>query len=198
MEAWNVTDMLGVLFLGFGIVDGYRKGLVKKGASLIISLVTLSVVYLVSPYVAKFFEEILPEALSLEKLAGADSEIYRILVLSGFEEEAEAYVQAFAARILSLVVTYVVAKFFLRTVILSLEILVKVPGLSLTNRLMGALLGLLLQLMALWMIFLVLLIFSGTEWGSYTQDLVQHSFWVKYLYENNFLLLIGILLILGI
>ena len=31
----NIADLAGFLFLGFGLLDGYRKGLVKKGASLL-------------------------------------------------------------------------------------------------------------------------------------------------------------------
>lgn len=198
MEMWNLADILGAIFLGFGILDGYRKGFVKKGTSLVITLVTLLAVYLVSPYVAEFFEGILPAALSLEQLTGTDSEIYRILVLSGFGEQAENYVYSFVARILAMVATYVVVKLFLRTVVLSLELVTKVPGLSLLNRLLGAGLGLIQQLLMIWLFFLVLAIFSSTGWGSSVCELIQESSWIINLYENNLLLLIGILLILGI
>ena len=34
MDIVNIADLAGFLFLGFGLLDGYRKGLVKKGASL--------------------------------------------------------------------------------------------------------------------------------------------------------------------
>lgn len=193
---WNAADLLGVLFLGFGVLDGYRKGLVKKGTSLMITLVTLLAVYFLSPFVQRFFEGILPAALSIEKLAGADSELYRILILSGFGEQADAYIQTFAARILALTVTYIAIRIILRTVVLSLEILVKVPGLSLVNRLLGAGFGLVQQLVTLWIFFLLLTIFSGTGWGGYLSGLIQGSVWMGYLYENNLLLLIGILLIL--
>ena len=90
-----MADLAGILFLGFGILDGYRKGLVKKGLSLAITLATLFMVYVVSPYVADFIEGILPQALSIENLAGTDSEVYKILILSGFGEEADAYVRMF-------------------------------------------------------------------------------------------------------
>ena len=32
MEGINAADILGIVFLGYGIIDGYRKGFVKKVA----------------------------------------------------------------------------------------------------------------------------------------------------------------------
>lgn len=198
METINMADCLGGLFLAFGIWDGFRKGLVKKGTSLVITLVTLFVVYLASPYVETFFRGILPSALNLETLVGSDSEIYKMLLLSGFEDQVESYVQIFAARVLALVVTYIVVRLLLRTVFLSLEVLVKVPGLSLLNRLMGAGFGLVQQLLFLWLFLLLIAIFSSTSWGTFLYQTIQDSMYMKVLYENNLLFLIGILLILKI
>lgn len=193
---WNLADAFGILFLGYGVLDGYRKGFVKKGISLISSVVTLGAVYFLSPYAALLIRNILPETLALERLAGADNEIYRMLFLSGFGELAEEYVYGFASRVLAWILTYAAARLLLRTLLTSLELMVKVPGLSFANRLLGAALGLLQQLLVLWMIFLLLAVFSHTGWGETLCRAVQDSMWIGYLYENNLLLLLGILLIL--
>lgn len=195
---WSLADILGLLFLGYGILDGYRKGLVKKGISLVASVVTLGAVYFVSPYVAELLRGLLPEALSLERLAGVDNEISRMLFLSGFGELAEEYVYGFISRVLAWILTYVVARTLLKTLAASLELMAKVPGLSLLNRFAGAALGFLQQLLILWMFFLVLAIFSHTGWGETLCEAIQNSVWMGYLYENNLLLLLGILLILGV
>ena len=195
---WNLADAFGILFLGYGILDGYRKGFVKKGISLGASLLTLAAVYLVSPYVAQFIEGILPNAFSLESLAGSESDIYRMLYLSGFGEAAEEYVYSFGSRVLALVITYIVVRLLLKTVALSLELMVKVPGLSVLNRLMGSAFGFLQQLLVLWMLFLVLAIFSHTGFGERLYELIRQSMWMGYLYEHNVLLLLGIIFILGI
>lgn len=196
MSTWNIADILGILFLGYGLIDGYRKGFVKKGTSLVITLVTLFVVYLAAPYVEEFFAGVLPDALHIEHFVGTDSELYQILVLSGLEEKAEHGVQAFAARILAWVVSYLVVRMILRTLVLSLEILVKVPGLSLLNRLLGSALGLVLQVLVLWVFFLIILIFSSTSWGSALRQGIQDSCWLYLLYDHNLLLLLGIMLLL--
>lgn len=198
MEMESIVNIIGIAFLLYGVWDGFRKGLVKKGTSLVITLVTLFVVYLASPYVETFFKGILPSALSLENLAGTDNEIYRMLVLGGLESQAEEYVRTFAARILSVVVTYVVVRLLLRTLILSLEVVTMVPGLSLLNRLAGAVFGLTQQILTLWVIFLAVAIFSGTSWGALLFELIRQSPWMSYLFENNLLLLLGILLLLKI
>ena len=195
---WNLADAFGILFLGYGILDGYRKGFVKKGISLGASLLTLAAVYLVSPYVAQFIKGILPNAFSLESLAGSESDIYRMLYLSGFGEAAEEYVYSFGSRVLALVITYIVVRLLLKMVALSLELMVKVPGLSILNRLMGSAFGFLQQLLVLWMFFLVLAIFSHTGFGERLYELIRQSMWMGYLYEHNVLLLLGIIFILGI
>lgn len=195
---WNLADVFGILFLGYGILDGYRKGFVKKGISLGASLLTLGVVYIASPYVAQFIEGILPGIFSLETLAGTGSDIYQMLYLSGFGEAAEEYVYGFVSRTLALVITYLVVRLLLRTVVLSLELMVKVPGLSLLNRLMGSAFGFLQQLLVLWMLFLVLAIFSHTGLGESLCEAIRQSLWMEYLYEHNILLLLGIIFILGI
>lgn len=195
---WNLADTLGLIFLGYGVLDGYRKGFVRKGISLAASLATLAAVYFLSPAVAQFIRELLPNVLSLENLAGPDSEIFQMLFLSGFGELAEEYIYGFASRVLAWIVTYAVAKILLRTLLLSLELMVKVPGLGLLNRLTGSAFGLLQQLLTVWMFFLVLAILGHTEWGQAVRQTVQESMWIGYLYDNNLLLLLGILLILGI
>ena len=185
----NLADILGILFLGYGIFDGYRKGFVKKGISLAASVVTLGAVYFLSPYAALLIQGILPEA---------DNEIYRMLFLSGFGELAEEYVYGFASRVLAWILTYAVVRILLRTLLISLELMVKVPGLSLLNRLMGGALGFLQQLLTIWLVFLILAVFSHTGWGETICQAVQSSMWMGYLYDNNLILLLGILLILGV
>lgn len=198
MGTLNIADILGMVFVGFGILDGYRKGLVKKGTSLVITLVTLLAVYAASPYVETFFRGILPESLLADQFLNTDNELYRMLLLGGFGEKAENYMHILAARVLAVVVTYIIVRLFLRTVVLSLEILVKVPGLSFLNRLMGAGFGLFQQLLTIWIFFLIVAVFSSTSWGGALYHLIQNSVWMSFLYEKNLLLLLGILLILKI
>ena len=195
---WNLADVLGAVFLGLGIWDGYKKGLIKKGMSLAITLAALVVVYIASPTVELFFRGVLPEALAFENLVEDGGDIYQTLFLSGLKEQAAEYVTVFAARILSVAVTYVVARILLRLVFVPLEALVKVPGLSLLNRLAGAGFGLLQQIVTLWVIFLLLMVFSGTSWGGAASGMVRDSAWMSALYENNLLLLFGILFLIKV
>lgn len=196
MEGINAADILGIVFLGYGLIDGYRKGFVKKGILFGISLLTLALVYIASPYVAEFFRGILPSAFSLENVLGTESDIYRLLVLSGFGDEAENYMYVMASRVLSVVVTYLVVKLLLKTLVFSLELVTKVPGISFLNRVAGAAFGLLQQLLVLWLLMLVVAIFTMTPWGSQVYEFVHGSRVLDLLYENNPILLLGIVLIL--
>jgi len=193
METMVLPDILGLIFLAYGLLDGYRKGFVKKGMSLAISLATLLGVYIASPYVRTFIESILPQSLHLERFLGTEGEIYRILLLSGLEAKAEEYIYTLASNILAVVVTYLAVRILLRTLFMSAEILTKIPGLSLLNRLMGAFLGLTQQVVALWIFFLLVMIFSETSWGGFLLAQIQSSVWMDKLYDNNLLILLAIL-----
>ena len=197
MDIVNIADLAGFLFLGFGLLDGYRKGLVKKGASLLFTVGSLFLVYLISPYVENFLRQILPSFLNLDNIS-VDNDLYRLIMLSGFQDQAEEYVRILAARVISLVATYVVVRLILRTSLSSLYVLTKVPGLSFLNRLAGAAFGLLQQMLVLWILFLIVAIFSYTSWGGAAYKIINQSVWLSELYNNNLLLLVGMLLMFHI
>ena len=197
MENMNVADVLGTLFLIYGVIDGYRKGFVKKGILFASSILTLVIVYMASPYVAGFFREILPSAFSLENVLGTDSAIYTMLVLSGLGNEAENYMYVMASRILAVAVTYIIVRILLRTLLFSLEILTKVPGLSFINRMAGAAFGLLQQLLIAWLLLLVVAVLSMTPWGASLYEWIRSSVVLSFLYDHNLLLLIGVVLVLN-
>ena len=92
MDIVNIADLAGFLFLGFGLLDGYRKGLVKKGASLLFTVGSLFLVYLISPYVENFLRQILPSLLNLDNIS-VDNDLFRLVMLSGFQDQAEEYVR---------------------------------------------------------------------------------------------------------
>lgn len=197
MENMNIADVLGTLFLIYGVIDGYRKGFVKKGILFASSILTLAIVYMASPYVAGFFREILPSAFSLENVLGTDSGIYTMLVLSGLGNEAENYMYVMASRILAVAVTYIIVRILLRTLLFSLEILTKVPGLSFMNRMAGAAFGLLQQLLIAWLLLLVVAVLSMTPWGASLYEWIRSSVVLSFLYDHNLLLLIGVVLVLN-
>ena len=185
-----------LIHIGIDTVSMDGKGFVKKGILFGISILTLVLVYMASPYVAEFFRGILPAAFSLENVLGTDSDIYRLLVLSGFGDEAEKYMYVMASRVLSVVVTYLTVKLLLKTLIFSLEFVSRVPGISFLNRIAGAAFGLLQQLLVLWLLMLVVAVFSMTPWGSQIYEFVHGSMVLNLIYENNPILLIGIVLVL--
>ena len=153
--------------------------------------------YLISPYVENFLRQILPSFLNLDNIS-VDNDLYRLIMLSGFQDQAEEYVRILAARVISLVATYVVVRLILRTAMSSLRVLTKVPGLSFLNRLAGAAFGLLQQMLILWILFLIVAIFSYTSWGGAAYKIINQSVWLSELYNNNLLLLVGMLLMFHI
>ena len=120
-----------------------------------------------------------------------------MLVLSGLGNEAENYMYVMASRILAVAVTYIIVRILLRTLLFSLEILTKVPGLSFMNRMAGAAFGLLQQLLIAWLLLLVVAVLSMTPWGASLYEWIRSSVVLSFLYDHNLLLLIGVVLVLN-
>ncbi len=76
--------------------------------------------------------QILPSFLNLDNIS-VDNDLYRLVMLSGFQDQAEEYVRILAARVISLVATYVVVRLILRTAMSSLRVLTKSSGLKLSE-----------------------------------------------------------------
>ena len=102
-----------------------------------------------------------------------------------------------ASRILAVAVTYIIVRILLRTLLFSLEILTKVPGLSFINRMAGAAFGLLQQLLIAWLLLLVVAVLSMTPWGASLYEWIRSSVVLSFLYDHNLLLLIGVVLVLN-
>ena len=96
MDIVNIADLAGFLFLGFGLLDGYRKGLVKKGASLLFTVGSLFLVYLISPYVENFLRQILPSFLNLDNIS-VDIDLYRLIMPGSQSNFAGCYLCGGAA-----------------------------------------------------------------------------------------------------
>lgn len=197
MDIVNIADLAGFLFLGFRPAGWLSKGAGEKGG--IPSLHRRLPFSCVSDLslCGEFFAPDPAVILNLDNIS-VDNDLYRLVMLSGFQDQAEEYVRILAARVISLVATYVVVRLILRTAMSSLRLLTKVPGLSFLNRLAGAAFGLLQQMLVLWILFLIVAIFSYTSWGGAAYKIINQSVWLSELYNNNLLLLVGMLLMFHI
>lgn len=68
------------------------------------------------------------------------------------------------------------------------DLFAELPVIGFVNRIFGGLLGIVRALIWIWLFFLVLTIFAGTEWGSFCMKAVQEDSILLFLYHNNLVL----------
>lgn len=68
------------------------------------------------------------------------------------------------------------------------DIFTELPVLGFVNRVCGGVLGMIRALFWIWIFFLVLTVFSGTEWGTFCLQAVREDSVLLFLYRNNLVL----------
>ena len=90
--------------------------------------------------------------------------------------------------IVAFIVTLVVVQLIIWTIMTALNIFSRLPIIHLINQLGGLIVGMLQGLFAVWMLFLVIAIFSGTEIGMMLMNMIVQSPILKPVYESNMFL----------
>ena len=127
----------------------------------------------------------LPKLFREQLLGNNNSEGYRKLGVSTFQEYIVHFCATVILNVLSFIVALLLVQIALRIVIAALDILSHAPVLSQINRVAGLLLGLLQMLFLLWLFFMVLSAISATETGLNLMSMVQESRFLGYLYDSN-------------
>lgn len=90
--------------------------------------------------------------------------------------------------IVAFVITLLVVQLVLWTAITALDIFSRLPVLHFINHLGGLAVGLLQGVLAVWVIFLLISMFSATEIGMNLMNMVEESVILKPLYDSNMFL----------
>jgi uncharacterized membrane protein required for colicin V production len=99
-----------------------------------------------------------------------------------------SHVTDIAIKALAFVITFAVAFVGLWLISIALNIISKLPILNQLNRMAGLLVGGLQGVLVVWILFIIITIFSGTELGGTASGQIESSMILSFLYEKNFLL----------
>lgn len=99
-----------------------------------------------------------------------------------------AHVTDIAINALAFVLTFVAIFVALWVISIALNIISKLPILNQLNKLAGFLVGGLQGVIIVWILFIVITIFSGTQWGGAASEQIESSMILSFLYDKNFLL----------
>ncbi|MCI9176077.1 MAG: CvpA family protein [Lachnospiraceae bacterium] len=158
---------------GFGL-HGYIRGMVRVVFSLAAVFVTIILSSFAAPYVAEFLTNQTP----LYEMIQENSK--------GCEWLAEQAAGAVVERI-AWILTFILISILLGFLIHVLDIIAKLPGIDTINHAGGLAVGLLEGLVVVWILFLVITLCQGSEWGGQMMDEIQNNPLLELLYENNLL-----------
>ena len=207
---WNLLTVIVLLVILLYAVKGYRKGFVKTLAAMLCLAVTLVLVYFATPYVRTFLKENTPVYEVVEeqcgKLVGNLGEnvagnktaqdayinslelpeaVKKQLAAENFQEYLTNALTDMVLTILVYVITFLVIQLILVIVVGILNAAAQLPGLHGLNRALGFVLGAGRGLIFVWLVFLVLALFSGTDAGRRLLDMVYENEILQYLYSAN-------------
>ncbi len=134
-------------------------------------------------------ESNLPEFMKEMLMENNNSAIYDELGVSNFPRYVAEYISRMAIKIISFLVTFLIAIIFMKALMVAVDILGELPVLGTMNHFCGALVGLFVGILFVWLLFLVITLAYATEIGGICFDLIEQSAFLSILYEWNPLML---------
>ena len=133
-------------------------------------------------------ESSLPVFLKEVILENNNSEIYKELNVSSFPEYVASYISRMVVKILSFLVTFLLAVIIVKALMAAVDIIGELPAIGFLNHFGGGVIGAVTALLLVWLGFLVLtILYSGTV-GKACFEMIESSRILTFLYDKNILL----------
>lgn len=127
----------------------------------------------------------LPETLKESLSENNTLENYDAMQANDFEEYACRQITNVTINAIAFVVTLVVVAIGLAVLCFALDLVAKLPLLKQINITAGLAAGVLEGLLIVWILFVVLTMFAGTEFGSESLAMISGNSLLDFLYKNN-------------
>ncbi len=167
----------------------------STGAEMLLELDKLPQTHLSAGQQALIEQLKIPSQMKEVLLENNNGEIYRALGVETFLEYISTYFSDMVLNLAGSAVLFFIVYFALRMLIRALNLVSRLPILHGMNQIAGALAGLFQGLIWLWAGCMLVDLCSCMEWTAAVYGQIQNSFWLSFLYQNNFLngILMGVL-----
>ena len=137
----------------------------------------------------------LPDQLKTLLVENNNIEVYRMMGVEFFRDYIGGYLADTVLKAVVFVVLFLLVYLSLKVLVIWLDLIAKLPILSGINKMAGAVLGGIQALLFIWILCIVLTIFSRTEIGRIVFGQVNASPWLSWLYDHNVLanLILGLI-----
>lgn len=129
----------------------------------------------------------LPEQLKKELLENNNNEVYHVLGVETFTDYVTSYLANSVISIIAFLVMFAVVFTALKIIVSCLDLVARLPIISGINKLAGAALGAAEGLIVLWLLSLLVTVFTGTPLGQEIIAQIESSSWLSFIYEHNLL-----------
>lgn len=121
-------------------------------------------------------------------LENNNTEIYSELEVSTFPEYVASYISRMVIKLISFLVTFLLAIIIVKALMVAVDIIGELPVVGLLNHFAGALAGIFVALLIVWLGFLILTLVYSTAVGKACFEMIESSQILTFLYEKNILL----------
>ncbi|EOS27048.1 hypothetical protein C806_00641 [Lachnospiraceae bacterium 3-1] len=179
----DILLIVTLVILGVFGLHGYIRGMVRMIFSLAAVLVTIVLASLTAPYVAEFLRMQTPlHGVIHEKCTEVVQNNIGIHLEGGIEQVADWAVQRIAW-----IAAFLLISILLGILIHVLDIIAKLPVIESINHMGGLVVGLLEGLLVIWILFFVIALCQGSQWGNQMMQEIQENPLLQWLYQNNIL-----------
>lgn len=130
----------------------------------------------------------LPSFMKNGILENNNEAIYKELHVKNFPEYVAAYIARMVIKIISFLLTFLLAIIIVKALMAAVALIGELPVLGFFNHLAGALAGIFLALMIVWLGFLVITILYSTAAGKSCFEMIDKSQILTFLYNKNILM----------
>ncbi|MDD3415378.1 MAG: CvpA family protein [Lachnospiraceae bacterium] len=129
----------------------------------------------------------IPSIVKNSLISNNNENVYGSLMVSAFEGYISGYIARMIINLMAFVCTFLMIYIFLKMTFLSMELIGKLPIIKGLNKLVGGVAGFAEGILLVWIGFLAATIFAGNEIGMKFFTLIDSSYFLSFLYNNNIL-----------
>jgi len=130
----------------------------------------------------------IPNSMKETLVENNNSEVYGSMAVDSFEEYVVSLLTKVVINALAFVVIFLAMVILLAILCRVLNIISKLPLLNELNKTAGLLVGVLQGFIIIWILFIVITVFSGTTFGQSLFEMINNNEILTMIYDNNLLL----------
>lgn len=130
----------------------------------------------------------LPQTLKMALIDNNNTDVYEAFDVTGFEEYVAHYLSCIIMNAIAFIATQILFMIIIRFVLCMLDIITEIPIIHGIDRTGGLLLGFAEAVLIVWLLLVLVTVFSGTRIGEIVYAQIEQSSVLSFIYDHNYLM----------